>query len=106
MGGEAAGLVLGSKPARATRELDVFSECLGALLSADPGNLPLVVGYLERRTHPHARPPHARRQTVRRCRGLDPLKTCVEACPTPALRNEVLLAIAILRAPTPSTSPN
>ncbi len=100
VGTEGAGLVLRLKVRVGDSDPDVLSECLGGLLAVDPAeNLPLVAGFLE---PSDAAACEAAAMALSRSRlpeALDPLKGCWPRCHSPELRQQVLLAIAILRRP-------
>ena len=100
VGNEAAGLVLRLKVRVGDKDPDVLSECLGALLAVDPKeNLAIVAEFLDP-TNPTVC--EAAALALGRSRlpeALDPLKGCWPLCHSPDLRQQVLLAIAILRRP-------
>jgi HEAT repeat protein len=102
VGTEGAGLVLRLKVRVGDRDPDVLSECLGGLLSVDPKeNLSLVTDFLDP-SNPGAC--EAAALALGRSRlpeALEPLKGCWR-CHSPDLRQQVLLAIAILRRPSAS----
>lgn len=100
VGTEAAGLVLRLKARLGDAEPDVFSECLSALLTVDPrANLGFVTEYL--------RPGQAARCEAaalalgksRLPDALEPLKACWPNCLDAALRQRILLSIAMMRLP-------
>ncbi len=100
VGTEGAGLVLRLKVRVGDRDPDVLSECLGGLLAVDPkGNLPLVTDYLEPSNPAACEAAALALGKSRLPEALDPLKECSERCHSPDLRQQVLLAIAILRRP-------
>lgn len=100
VGTESAGLILRLKVRVGDKDPDVLSECLGGLLTVDPHeNLALVTEFLEP-IHPAAC--EAAALALGRSRlpeALEPLKACWPRCVFPELRQQVLLAIAILRRP-------
>lgn len=100
IGSESAGLVLRLKVRVGDADADVFSECLGGLLAVDPvENLPLVSTFLE---PSNAAACEAAALALGRSRlpeALEPLQACWPRCFNPELRQQVLLAIAILRRP-------
>jgi HEAT repeat protein len=100
VGTDAAGLILRLKVRLGDADPDVLSECLGGLLAVDASaNLSLVTGFLEP-SDPAAC--EAAAMALARSRlpeALDPLKNCFERCHAPELKQQVLLAIAILRRP-------
>ncbi len=100
VGTEAAGLILRLKVRVGDLDPDVLSECLGALLAVDPDeNLPLVADHLAP-SNPTACEAAALALGKSRLPGaLDPLKDCSERCHSPDLKQQVFLAIAILRRP-------
>lgn len=100
VGGECAGLVLRLKARLGDKDPDVLSECLGALLAVDPGeNLPLVAGYLEPTDAASCEAAALALGKSRLAEALDPLRDCWQRCRFPDLKQQVLLAIAILRRP-------
>ena len=101
VGTEAAGLVLRLKARHGDKDPDVLSECLGGLLVVDPKeNLPIVTGFLD---PSHTVTCEAASLALGKSRlpeALDPLKECLEKVFSAELRQQILLAIAILRRPT------
>jgi HEAT repeat protein len=101
VGTECAGLILRLKVRLGDRDPDVFSECLGGLLTVDPkNNLSLVAEFLD---PSNAAACEAAALALGRSRlpeALEPLKGCWPRCHSPELRQQVLLAIAILRRPS------
>jgi hypothetical protein len=100
VGGEAAGLVLRLKVRLGDKEPDVVSECLGGLLAVDAAaNLPIVAGYLDPADPPACEAAGMALGRSRLAEALVPLQGCLERCHTADLRQQLLLAIAILRRP-------
>jgi HEAT repeat protein len=100
VGTEGAGLALRLKVRVGDRDPDVLSECLGGLLAVDPGaNLALVTEFLEPSDPAACEAAALALGRSRLPEALDPLKGCWPRCPSPELRQQVLLAIAILRRP-------
>jgi HEAT repeat protein len=100
VGTEGAGLVLRLKVRVGDRDPDVLSECLGGLLAVDPGeNLSLVARFLEPSDPASCEAAALALGKSRLPEALDPLKQCWQRCHSPELRQQVLLAIAILRRP-------
>lgn len=101
VGTEGAGLVLRLKARLGDKDPDVLSECLGGLLAVDPKeNLPIVAGFLD---PGHPATCEAAALALGKSRlpeALDPLKECLEEVHSAELRQQILLAIAILRRPT------
>ena len=100
VGTEGAGLVLRLKVRVGDRDPDVLSECLGGLLAVDPKeNLALVAGFLDPSDPAACEAAALALGRSRLPEALDPLKGCWPRCHSPELRQQVLLAIAILRRP-------
>jgi HEAT repeat protein len=100
VGTEGAGLVLRLKVRVGDTDPDVLSECLGGLLAIDPGeNLALVSGFLEPMDPARCEAAALALGRSRLPEALDPLKECWPRCHSPELRQQVVLAIAILRRP-------
>src|SRR4051794_34031327 len=100
VGSEAAGLVLRLKVRLGDRDPDVFSECLGGLLAVDAAaNLPIVTGYLDLADPPACEAAAMALGRSRLAEALGPLKGCLRRCRAADLRQQLLLAIAILRRP-------
>jgi HEAT repeat protein len=100
VGSEAAGLVLRLKVRLGDKEPDVVSECLGGLLAVDAAaNLPIVAGYLDPADPPGCEAAAMALGRSRLAEALEPLKGCLERCHTADLRQQLFLAIAILRRP-------
>jgi len=100
VGTEGAGLVLRLKVRIGDADPDVLSECLGGLLSVDPrANLSLVTEFLKPSDPAACEAAALALGRSRLPEALDPLKGCWPRCASPELRQQVLLAIAILRRP-------
>lgn len=98
VGTEAAGLILRFKVRVGDGDPDVLSECLGGLLAVDPReNLALVAGYLEPSNPAACEAAALALGRSRLPEALAPLKECWPRCFSPELRQQVLLAIAVLR---------
>jgi HEAT repeat protein len=79
----------------------VLSECLGGLLAVDPKeNLPIVTEFLEPINPATCEAAALALGKSRLTEALDPLKECLEKVYSAELRQQILLAIAILRRPT------
>lgn len=103
VGTEGAGLVLRLKVRVGDRDPDVFSECLGGLLAVDPGeNLAIVAGYLDPSDPAACEAAALALGKSRLPEAFEPLLACWPRCHSPELRQQVLLAIAILRRPGPT----
>lgn len=101
VGTEAAGLVLRLKARLGDKDPDVVSECLGGLLVVDPEeNLPLVVEYLDPGEAIACETAAMALGRSRLAAALDPLVDCWRRCHGADLRQQILLALAILRRPT------
>ena len=100
VGTEGAGLVLRLKVRVGDSDPDVLSECLGGLLTVDPKeNLPLVTEFLEPSNPAACEAAALALGRSRLPEALDPLKECWQRSHSAELRQQVLLAIAILRRP-------
>jgi hypothetical protein len=100
VGTESAGLVLRLKARLGDEDPDVLSECLGALLAVDPGEyLAFVTEFLEPGAAGTCEAAALALGKSRLPEALEPLKACWQQSPFPELRQQVLLAIAILRRP-------
>jgi hypothetical protein len=100
IGTEGAGLLLRLKVRIGDRDPDVLSECLGGLLAADPGgNLALVTDLLDPSDPDSCEAAAVALGRSRLPEALDLLRKCFEQCCSPELRQQTLLAIAILRRP-------
>ncbi len=100
VGSEAAGLVLRLKVRLGDKDPDVVSECLGGLLAVDAAaNLPIVAEFLDPADPPACEAAAMALGRSRLAEALEPLKGCLERCHTADLRQQLLLAIAILRRP-------
>jgi len=100
VGSEAAGLVLRLKIRLGDKEPDVVSECLGGLLAVDAAaNLPIVSEFLDPADPPGCEAAAMALGKSRLAEALEPLKGCLQRCRSSELRQQLLLAIAILRRP-------
>ena len=100
VGSEAAGLVLRLKVRLGDKDPDVVSECLGGLLAVDAAaNLPFVSEFLDPADPPGCEAAAMALGRSRLAEALEPLKECLQRCHSPELRQQLLLAIAILRRP-------
>ena len=100
IGGESAGLVLRLKVRVGDRDPDVLSECLGGLLAVDPKeNLTLATEFLEPSNAVACEAAALALGKSRLPEALDLLKVCWPRCHSPELRQQILLAIALLRRP-------
>lgn len=101
VGSEAAGLALRLKVRLGDWDPDVFSECLGGLLAVDAtANLPIVTEYLNPADAAVCEAAAMALGKARLVEALEPLKECLRRCHDAELRQQLLLAIAILRRPT------
>lgn len=100
VGSESAGLVLRLKIRVGDQDPDVLSECLGGLLAVDPDeNLLLVAEFLEPSDPATCEAAALALGRSRLHEALEPLQGCWPRCLDADLRQQVLLAIAILRRP-------
>jgi HEAT repeats/PBS lyase HEAT-like repeat len=100
VGTEAAGLLLRLKARIGDRDPEVLSECLSGLLAVDPKeNLPIVAEFLEPGDAAKCEAAALALGKSRLPEALDPLQTCWPRCYSPDVRQQVLLAIAMLRLP-------
>ncbi len=100
VGTEAAGLVLRLKIRTGDKDPDVLSECLGGLLAVDPKeNMPIVAEFLEPIEPDKCEAAAMALGRSRLPEALEPLKGCVSSCRDPELRQQVLLAVGIMRRP-------
>jgi HEAT repeat protein len=101
VGTEAAGLLLRLKARIGDRDPEVLSECLSGLLTVDPReNLAVVAEFLE---PGDPTPCEAAALALGKSRlpdAFEPLKACWPRCLSSDLRQQVLLAIAMMRLPT------
>jgi HEAT repeat protein len=101
VGTERAGLVLRLKVRLGDRDPDVLSECLGGLLSVDPKEyLSLVTDFLEPSNPASCEAAALALGRSRLHEALEPLRDCWPRCHPPDLKQQVLLAIAVLRRPS------
>jgi hypothetical protein len=100
VGSEAAGLVLRLKIRLGDEDPDVFSECLGGLLAVEAAaHLPIVAEFLDPADPPACEAAAMALGRSRLAEALEPLKACLQRCDTSEMRQQLLLAIAILRRP-------
>lgn len=100
VGTESAGLILRLKVRLGDRDADVLSECLGGLLAVGPKeNFSLVTAFLDPIDPATCEAAALALGRSRLPEALDPLQACWPRCFSPELRQQVLLAIAILRLP-------
>src|SRR3954452_3836983 len=100
VGTESAGLILHLKVRLGDGAPDVFSECLGGLLTVDPReNLSVVTEFLEPSNAAACEAAALALGKSRLPEALDPLRACWQSSHSPELRHQILLAIAILRRP-------
>jgi HEAT repeat protein len=101
VGTERAGLVLRLKARLGDRDPDVLSECLVGLLLVDPKEyLSFVADFLEPSDPATCEAAAMALGRSRLSEALEPLKACWPRCHSLELRQQVLLAIAILRRPS------
>ena len=100
VGSESAGLLLRFKVRIGDKDPDVFSECLLGLLTVDPKeNLPIVSGFLDPGNPFACEAAAMALGKSRLAEALDPLKECLERSHSREMRQQILLAVAILRRP-------
>jgi HEAT repeat protein len=100
IGSESAGLVLRLKARVGDKDPDVLSECLAGLLAVNPKeNLPIVTEFLEPMKASTCEAAAMALGKSRLLEALEPLKECLGRVLTSDLRQQILLAIAILRRP-------
>jgi HEAT repeat protein len=101
VGTERAGLVLRLKARLGDRDPDVLSECLAGLLLVDPKEyLSFVADFLEPSNPATCEAAAMALGRSRLPEALEPLKACWPRCHSLELRQQVILAIAILRRPS------
>jgi HEAT repeat protein len=99
-GTEAAGLVLRLKSRIGDTDPDVLSECLSGLLSVDAhANLPLVCESLDLENPVRCEAGILALGRSRLPDAFDPLKSCWSRCSDAGLRDQISLAISMLRQP-------
>jgi HEAT repeat protein len=97
---ESAGLVLRLKARVGDSDPDVLSECLCGLLTVDPkDNLEIVSEFLDPTNAAACEAAVLALGKSRLPEALEPLKACLQKSFSSTLRQQVLLAIAILRRP-------
>ena len=100
VGTEAAGLVLRLKARLGDAEADVLSECLSGLMTIGPEeNLEFVCEYLDPRAPDQCEAAALALGKTRLPGALKALKACCGRAHQPALREQILLAIAMMRLP-------
>ena len=100
VGTEAAGLLLRLKARIGDRDPEVLSECLSGLLTVNPAeNLAFVAEFLEPGNAARCEAAALALGKSRLPDALDPLKACWPRCVSAELREQVLLAIAMMRLP-------
>jgi HEAT repeat protein len=100
VGSEAAGLILRLKARIGDQEPEVLSECLSGLLTMQPGeNLAFVCEFLDPKNVPQCEAVALALGKSRLSGALDALKNCWKRSYLPDLREQVLLAIAMMRLP-------
>jgi HEAT repeat protein len=99
-GAEAAGLLLRLKARIGDSEADVLSECLSGLLTIDPkDNLDFVCEYLDPGDQARCEAAVLALGKSRLPEALGALQACYQRAPFAGLRDQLLLAIAMLRVP-------
>ena len=100
VGTEAAGLLLRLKARLGDRDPEVFSECLSALMTANPKeNLSFVCEYLDPGNSARCEAAALALGKSRLPEALEPLKACWQRCTFSDLGDQILLDIAMLRLP-------
>jgi HEAT repeat protein len=100
VGTEAAGLVLRLKARLGDAEADVHSECLSGLMTIGPEeNLEFVCEYLDPLAPDQCEAAALALGKTRLPGALEALKACCGRAHQPALREQILLAIAMMRLP-------
>lgn len=99
-GSEAAGLLLRLKARVGDRDADVISECLHGLLTISPqANLDYVAEFLDPGNEARCEAAVMALGKSRLPEALEPLEACWRRTSSPPLREAILLALAMLRAP-------
>jgi len=99
-GNEAAGLLLRLKVRMGDKEPEVLSECFSGLLTIDPReNLPFVAGFLETRDMARCEAAVLALGKSRLPEAMGALTSCWKRATSTGLREQILLAIAMLRLP-------
>src|SRR5262249_22309875 len=97
---ESAGLLLRLKARVGDEEPEVLSECLGGLMAIGPeANLEFVSGFLDPLNPVRCEAAALALGKTRLPGALDALKACVQRCYEPALKEQLLLSIAMMRLP-------
>jgi HEAT repeat protein len=100
LGTEAAGLLLRLKARHGDRDPEVLSECLSGLLAVNPReNLPIVTEFLEPSNAARCESAALALGKSRLPEAVDPLKACWQRSFSSEVRQQVLLALAMLRLP-------
>jgi HEAT repeat protein len=100
IGTGSAGLVLRLKVRVGDRDPDVLSECLVALLTVNPEeNLSIVTEFLDPNDPTACEAAGLALGKSRLPQALDPLRECWERSHSPELRQQLLLAVSMLRRP-------
>jgi hypothetical protein len=98
--GEAPGLLLRLKVRSGDKEAEVLSECFSGLLTIDPGqHLPFVAEFLEASDEARCEAAVLALGKSRRPEALEALASCWKRATSTGLKEQVLLAIAMLRLP-------
>jgi len=99
-GSEAIALLLRLKIRIGDKEPDVLSECFSGLLTIDPReSFPFVSGFLDTRDLPRCEAAVLALGKSRQPEALGALKSCWDQATSTGLREQILLAIAMLRLP-------
>ncbi len=97
----AAGLLLRLKVRMGDKEPEVLSECFSGLLTIDPReHLPFVSGFLENKDLPRCEAAVLALGKSRLPEAMDALSSCWKQATSTGLREQLLLAIAMLRLPS------
>lgn len=100
VGTEAAGLLLRLKARMGDKEPEVLSECLSGLLTIDPGeNLAFVCQFLDTLDPARCEAAALALGKSRLPGAVEALKSCWQRSYLPALREQILLAITLMRLP-------
>jgi hypothetical protein len=100
LGTDAAGLILRLKVRIGDKDPDVLSECLAGLLAVDSKeNLPLVTEFLDPEDPATCEAAALALAKSRLAEAFEPLKECLGRAVFPDLKQQLLLALAILRRP-------
>jgi HEAT repeat protein len=100
IGNDAAELLLRLKARIGDKDSEVLSECLSGLLTANHRqNLPFVIEFLDPNVEFRCEAAALALGKSRLAEALAPLEACLSNCHSAAIRQHVLLAIAMLRLP-------